>query len=112
MRLVDGLYLEDAGAVEVIHTSKGLRLPDGKNLTIFVELTSRHGDIVIKVPRPETSPGNFICVFLNINSEDSEVVIDSNYLRSDIDITLDEPWDYVLFWSDGLQWSILNYNYS
>ncbi len=112
MKLRDGLYIEDAGAVDVFHTSKSLRLPNEKNITVFVELTSDAAGINIKLPRPENSPGNFICVFLLINSEELNVLIDSGYLRSDADITLDEPGDYVLLWSDGLQWDVLNYNWS
>jgi len=110
MRLEDGLFIEDAGAVEVIHTSKGLRLPDGKNLTVFVELLPRHSDAVFKLPKAENSVENFVCLFLNVSSEDWNVTLDTSVPGSYI--TLDEPWDYVLMWSDGLQWNVLNYNYS
>lgn len=112
MILQDGLFIEDAGAMDVIHTRKSLRLPDGKNVTVFVELTSNDTGMSVKLPRPENSPGSFICIFLLINGEESSVLIDERYLRSISDITLDEPGDYVLFWSSGLMWNILNYNYS
>ncbi len=113
MKLEDGLYIEEAGAVEVIHTNKSIRLPEGKNLTVFVELTTRHSGFDFKLPKPENSAWQFIMVMLKVNTEDTDVTINPVYLHKYTTIfTLDEPWDYMLFWSDGIFWHILNYNWS
>ena len=52
-------------------------------------------------------------VMLKANTEDTDVTIDCKYVYDNpVDFTLDEPLDFMLFWSDGQYWHVLNYNYS
>ncbi len=113
MKLTNGLFIEEAGAVEVIHTNKAIRLPEGKNLTVFIELTDRDSAFTFNLPKPENSAWSFLMVMLKVNTEDTDVTVDSKYVFDvTTDFTLDEPLDYILFWSDGQYWHVLNYNYS
>lgn len=112
MKFEDGLYIETSGGLHVIHTSESLKIPEEVNVTVFVELTDRHSAMHVVLPRPERSPQCFVSIMVSLNTSGLAVTIDEKYLRSSTDITLDEANDYVLLWSDGLRWNVLNYTWS
>lgn len=112
MKLINDLYIEEAGAVKVIHTNKSILLPEG-NLTVFIELTPRDSVMTLNLPKPENNAFHYLMVMLKANTEDTDVTINSDYVYdTSADFTLDEPLDYILFWSDGQYWHVLNFNYS
>ncbi len=113
MKLINGLYIEEAGAVKVIYTNKSILLPEGENLTVFLELTPRDSAMTLNLPKPENSAFHYLMIMLKANTEDTDVTIKGDYVYdTSADFTLDEPLDYMLFFSDGQYWFVLNYNYS
>lgn len=109
MRYENGLFVETADAVKVLRINESTRVPEGSNVTIFVELIDSNTDMKVILPKPERSPIKFVSVIVNLNSEDDDVTIDEKYLRQSTDITLNAPGEYVLLFCDGFRWNVVNY---